>query len=72
MVANSTLYVVTLNGRRGTEMKILGRNRELWMCLVENQSCFVIIIYFIKYYKVIVTSGAGPRAVGTERGWWSK
>ncbi len=34
----------------------LGRNQEFWMCLVENpnRKCFVIIIYFIKYYKVIL------------------
>ncbi len=37
-------------------MKILGQNQEFWMCLVENQNrkCFVMIIYFIKYYKVIL------------------
>ncbi len=35
-------------------MKILGR--EFGMYLVENQKwkCFVIIIYFIKYYKLIL------------------
>ncbi len=35
-------------------MKILGQNREFWMCFVENQKCFVTIIDFIKYYKVIL------------------
>ncbi len=55
VVANSALYVVTVNGRDAPKY-ILGWNREFWMCLVENQNrkCFVIIIYFIKYYKVIL------------------
>ncbi len=41
---------------RCIKMKNLGWNREFWMCLVKNQNreCFVVIIYFIKYYKVIL------------------
>ncbi len=58
VVANSALYVVTVNGRDAPKLKS-GPNfsgREFWMCLVQNQSrkCFVTITYFIKYYKVIL------------------
>ncbi len=53
VVANSALYVVTVNGRDALKT-ILVRNREFWMCLVKKRKCFVIILYFIKYYKVIL------------------
>ncbi len=33
---------------------------------------FVILFNFYIFLNVYVASGAGPRAVGTERGRWSK
>ncbi len=39
----------------------------------KNKSVAFIILFSINnFLKVGVTSGAGPRAVGTERGRWSK
>ncbi len=54
VVANSALYVVTVNSRDAPKWKFWAET-EFWMCLVENQNrkCFAIIIYCIKYYKVI-------------------
>ncbi len=51
LVANSALYVVTVNGSDAPKCKFWAET-EFWMCLVENQNrkCFVIIIYFIKKY----------------------
>ncbi len=53
VVANSALYVVTVNGRDALKWTFWAETNS---GLVENQNwkCFVIIFYFIKYYKVIL------------------
>ncbi len=48
MVANSALDVVAVNGRDATKLKFWAKEKVI------GRKRFVIIIYFTKYYKVIV------------------
>ncbi len=52
VVANSALYVFTVNGRDAPKLKFWAENSGCAWSKTKN--AFVIIIYFIKYYKVIL------------------